>query len=309
MRLEIQSLDPVPVVNAAVDALLPAVEAKNLRLQKIIDPSAGPVLADPARLQQIIANLLSNAIKYTTRGGKVQIIARRINSHIEVAVSDTGIGIAAEFLPHIFTRFRQQNSSATRTHGGLGLGLSIVKHLVELHGGTIHAESAGEGQGATLTVHLPVVAVRSGSSEKQELAQQAGPLPTEDATIDLRDVIILVVDDEADTLALLERLLLDCHATVIRASSGPEALELVKSRNPDLLVSDIGMPGLDGYELLRQIRIWEASGKRILAVALTAYARFQDRTRAFRVGFAAHMAKPVEPTEFLTTVASVLGRL
>jgi PAS domain S-box-containing protein len=310
LRLDAQSLRPVGVVEAALETVAPAAHAKGIRIERVLDPNAGPVMCDPARLQQVVWNLLNNAIKFTPREGKVHVSLARVNSHVEITVADTGVGIDPEFLPHVFERFRQADASTTRKFGGLGLGLSIVKHLVELHGGSIHAYSEGIGRGTRFVVHLPVVALHQHSDEGPREHPTSSQAPSIDyRCIDLSGVKVLIVDDEADTRELLGRVLGECHAEVIGASHAQEALALIEAQRPNLLVSDIGMPDVDGYELLRRVRaLGEARGGRIPAVALTAFARSEDRTRALRSGFQVHVAKPVEPAELVATIASVIGR-
>jgi len=310
LTLNIAPLNPHHVIEAAIETVMPSIQAKGLRLHQILEPTAGPIYADASRVQQIIWNLLSNAIKFTPKGGKIQVVLRRVNSHIEIAVADSGIGISSEFLPMIFDRFRQQNSTITRSHGGLGLGLAIVKHLVESHGGTIEASSAGINLGTTMRISLPLVAVHSVKPEPSTIKPEEGPCALLDKYgTDLQGLKILVVDDEADTRELMQRLLEDCGGECITAESAAEAFALLTHRSFDVCVSDIGMPDMDGYELIQRVRRELPSLAHMPAIALTAYARSEDRTRALRAGFAAHLAKPVEPTELLTTVASVTGRL
>jgi CheY-like chemotaxis protein/anti-sigma regulatory factor (Ser/Thr protein kinase) len=257
----------------------------------------------------VVWNLLSNAIKFTSRGGQVRITLERCFGNVEISVADTGLGIGEEFLPHVFERFRQGDSSTTRKHGGLGIGLAIVKHLIELHGGTVRAESAGEGRGTTFTVSLPLTAVRQQEVAAERAHREAQRSRADDYRADLSETRILVVDDERDALDLLTRVLADCGAEVIAAASAVEALAHIERQPPQLLVSDIGMPDVDGFELLRRVRaLSEAKGGRLPAIALTAFARSEDRTRALRAGFLVHVAKPVEPAELVATVASVLGR-
>jgi CheY-like chemotaxis protein len=310
VRLDIQPVEPVSFIEAALETVRLAASAKGVRLEKVLDPVAGPVSGDPNRLQQVVWNLLSNAIKFTPKEGKVQVILQRVNSHIEISVADTGIGIRPEFVSHVFERFRQADSSTTRKYGGLGLGLSIVKHLVELHGGTVHAHSLGEARGTTFTVQLPLAVVqRSGNAQQRFHPRTAKEVPQDYRVANLVGVKVLVVDDENDARELLRRVLSDCGAEVLVAATAADALMLVQRERPQLLLSDIGMPDVDGYELLRQVRaLGEAAGGKLPAIALTAFARSEDRTRALRAGFLVHVSKPVEPSELVATVASVAGR-
>jgi signal transduction histidine kinase/CheY-like chemotaxis protein len=311
LRLNIQRLHPASVVEAAIETVRTAADAKGIRLEQFIDPAAGPISGDPGRLQQVMWNLLSNAIKFTPRGGKVQILLQRVNSHVELSVADTGCGVKAEFMPHLFERFRQGDNPTTRHHGGLGLGLSIVKSLVELHGGSVTATSAGENQGTTVTVVLPLTVVyQPDDDERAHPTSSLPPEPTDFVSMELHDLTVLVVDDQPDARELILRVLEDCSARVITAASAEEAVPLVESRRPDVLITDIGMPGADGYELLRRVRDLGASrGGRVPAIALTAFARSEDRTRALRAGFMVHVSKPVDPSELVATVAAVAGRV
>ncbi|MEP7069141.1 MAG: ATP-binding protein [Usitatibacter sp.] len=310
VRLDIQPVEPMSFIEAAIETVRPGAEAKGIRIDKILDPHAGPVSGDPNRLQQVVWNLLSNAIKFTPKDGKVQVLLERVDSHIEVSVADTGMGIESKFIDHVFERFRQQDSSTTRRYGGLGLGLSIVKHLVELHGGTVRARSAGQGQGATFSVQLPLAVVNRPAEESRSHPRTAKALPSAIRMVDLTGLTVLVVDDQPDARNLIARVLADCNARVATAASAEEALALVESERPDVLVSDIGMPDVDGYELLRRVRaLGPERGGKVPAIALTAFARSEDRTRALRAGFVVHVSKPVEPTELIATVASVAGRV
>jgi PAS domain S-box-containing protein len=310
LRLEIRPVELASLIEAAVESLRPAADAKGVLFQKLLDTGLNPVSGDPARLQQIVWNLLSNAIKFTPRGGRVQIRLERIASHVEIAVSDTGQGISAEFLPFVFDRFRQADSTTTRKHGGLGLGLAIVRHLVELHGGTAQAESAGEGQGSTFTVVLPLMSV----DQKIETEERVHPVDGDsllafDCHEKLNGLKILAVDDEADTCELLKAALEQCGAEVATARSAQEALEQLEGFLPDVLISDIGMPHEDGYELIRRVRqIPAESGGAVPAVALTAYARAEDRLRVLREGYQMHLPKPVELAELVAVVASLVQR-
>jgi signal transduction histidine kinase/ActR/RegA family two-component response regulator len=312
VRLDVQRVDLAAVVREAVATARPSADAKGIRLQAVLDPLAGPVSGDPARLQQVMWNLLSNAIKFTPKGGRVQVVLERVNSHVEVSVIDTGEGIDPEFLPHVFDRFRQADATTTRRHGGLGLGLSIVKQLVELHGGSVRVKSAGVGQGATFTVSLPLTVIHpepdpEGERRHPRAASSAVALP--DGCVEIAGVKVLVVDDEPDARALVKRLLEECKAHVITAASAAEALQLVRAERPDVLVCDIGMPGEDGYALIRQVRALGAENSgTVPSAALTAYARPEDRVKAVLAGFQMHLAKPVEPAELIATVASLAGR-
>jgi PAS domain S-box-containing protein len=309
VRLDVGPLDVAAVVRASLDTVRHAAEAKTIRLQPALHPTNGEVIGDANRLQQVFWNLLSNAIKFTPAGGHVQVSLRREGGHVEVSVADTGPGISAEFLPYVFDRFRQADASTTRRHGGLGLGLSIVKHLVELHGGSVRAASAGAGRGATFTVSLPSSAARAEPQQPAAERPPATEAPAEvyrDARRHLRDVDVLVVDDEPDARSVVRRLLEDCGAAVRTAASAREAIDLFRAKPPDVLVCDIGMPGEDGYSLIRRVRdLGKDAGGGVPALALTAYARAEDRMRAVRAGFQMHVVKPVEPVELVTMVASL----
>ncbi|WP_437752290.1 ATP-binding response regulator [Sorangium sp. So ce1389] len=307
VRLDVQRTDLATVVDAAVDSVRPSVEAKGIRLRKIIDPRAGPVSGDPNRLQQVVWNLLSNAVKFTPRGGTIDVLLERVSSHIEITVHDSGVGIAPELLSQIFERFRQADSSTTRRFGGLGLGLSIVKQLVELHGGTVHAESSGAGQGATFVVCLPLQVVRE--SPGREHPTSAKAVPPRHGEIALAGIKVLVVEDEPDARELLKWVLARSKADVVTASSAAEGFDLVRTAHPDVVVSDIGMPGKDGYQFMREVRSLPPSeGGRVPAIALTAFARSEDRTKAMLAGYQVHLAKPIEPRELAATIRSLAGR-
>jgi signal transduction histidine kinase/ActR/RegA family two-component response regulator len=312
LRLDVQPLQPLSIVEAAVETVKPSADAKDIRLECVLDPAAGPVSGDPGRLQQVVWNLLSNAIKFTPKHGKVQIRLERVNSHIEISVADTGVGIKQEFIPHLFERFRQGDASTTRKFGGLGLGLSIVKSLVELHGGTIRVRSAGEGLGTTVTVQLPLTVVHSSAPSLGRTHPKSASASAASAPVvpELAGLKVLVLDDQTDARELVKRVLEDCAAEVLTAGTAEEALVLVQRERPDVLISDIGMPGTDGYELLRRVRaLGPERGGRVPAIALTAFARSEDRTRALRAGFLVHVSKPVDPSELVATVASVARRV
>jgi signal transduction histidine kinase/ActR/RegA family two-component response regulator len=307
LRLDVQWTDVSNVLHQAVESVRPSADAKQIRLRKIIDPHAGPVSGDPTRLQQVFWNLLSNAIKFTPKRGNVDVVLERVNSHIEITVHDSGIGIGPEVLPIVFERFRQADSSTTRLYGGLGLGLSIVKSLVELHGGTVRAQSDGEGHGATFTVSLPLSPIRS--DEKREHPTSLKLSVPDLERVRLPGVKVLVVDDEPDARNVLKRMLSQCEAEVTTAESASAGLELIQTHKPDVIISDIGMPGMDGYEFMREVRsLPPADGGRIPAIALTAFARSEDRTRAMLAGYHMHVSKPIEPQELIATVGSLVGR-
>jgi signal transduction histidine kinase/CheY-like chemotaxis protein len=310
LRMDVRPSDPSSFIDAAVEAVRPAAEAKGVRVQKVIDTGPISIPGDPVRLQQVVWNLLSNAIKFTPRGGRVQIRSERVNSHLEIVVSDTGQGISPDFLPHVFDRFRQADQKTSRQHGGMGLGLAIVRHLVEMHGGTVSANSEGEGKGATFTVSLPIAPVYQVDSSAGRVHPGARDLlPPNDITDRLDELKILVVDDEADTRELLRQGLEYCGATVSVAGSAAEAVEALMAQTPDILISDIGMPAVDGYDLIRQVRRLPATdGGKIPAIALTAYTRTEDRLQALRAGYDMHVPKPVELAELVAVAASVVRR-
>ena len=308
IRLEVQAVELPTVIDNAVATIQPAADAKNVRLQSLIDTRVAPVSGDPDRLQQVIWNLLSNAVKFTPKGGRVQLRVERVNSHIEIVVSDTGIGIRKDFLPFVFERFRQGDSGPTRKTGGLGLGLSIVRHIVEMHGATVVAESAGEGEGSTFTVRLPVAILQPGAkhhARQTPPAEQQVPMAKVSG---LQDVHILAIDDEEDSLGLLRTVLEAAGARVSTASSGPAALAIIDKLKPDVVVADIGMPQMDGFELIKRIRALPGEMSNVPAAALTAFARSEDRTRALQQGFEMHLAKPVDPSELVASVATLVRR-
>ena len=312
IRLTLMTIELPPIIEAAVDSIQPAAEAKNIRLQLLLDSDAGLVSGDPDRLQQIVWNLLSNAVKFTDRGGRVQVRLLRRNSHVEILVSDTGKGISPEFLPYVFDRFRQADSSLTRLHGGLGLGLSIVRHLVELHGGSVQAQSPGLGMGATFIVQLPIIVAHSSErfsqNDDEVNLSRAEHREVLDSSPSLEGLSILVIDDEADARELLTLILEEQKAQVTAVASAAEAYETLEWLEPNLIVSDIGMPGEDGYAFIRNVRSKEARERQGWrpAVALTAHARIEDRLRALSAGYQAHVAKPVEPAELVAVIASLL---
>ncbi len=309
LRLKVRPVELVKVIEAAIETVRPAAEAKAIQLQTVLDPAAGLIAGDFDRLQQIVWNLLSNAIKFTPKDGHVQVGLKQTNSHVEIAIADTGEGINPDFVPYVFERFRQADSSSTRPFNGLGLGLAIVRHLVELHGGTVHAESEGEGRGATFTVKLPSIPVAIEVNNPEQLHPTVSSGVPFDSAPSLDGLRVIVVDDEVDSREFIIAALEQCGAQVTGVGSAKEAIEAVSQVKADVLVSDIGMPGEDGYSLIRKVRALSAEqGGQIPAVALTAYARAEDRTKAIAQGFQMHIPKPVEPTELATVVASLAGR-
>jgi len=310
LRLDAQSVDLTTVINAAVDTLRPAAEAKDIRVYVVLDYSAGVVLGDATRLQQVVWNILSNAIKFTPKQGSIQISLERINSHVEITVSDSGIGIEEEFLPFVFDRFRQADSTSSKKYGGLGLGLSIVRQLVELHGGTVEAQNREDVKGAVFTVKLPIMAVHPKSEQRinevEQNIQMVGSSIALDCMPSIEGTKLLVVDDEPDARMLLRAILEQCGAEVETCESAAQALKLVEAYNPDILVSDIGMPDEDGYNLIKRVREKEkGTGKRLPAVALTAFARTEDRLKALSAGYNMHIPKPVEPAELIVVIANL----
>ena len=313
LKLETQPLELISVIEAAVESVLPAAEAKDIRLQRVLDSGSSMISGDSNRLQQIVWNLLSNAVKFTPKGGRVQIRLERVNSHIEIIVSDSGIGISPDIMPFIFDRFRQADSASTRQYGGLGLGLAIVRHLVEMHGGTVEAESNGEGRGSTFTVKLPLITLRSVELSSEKSKEREHPTSNRDVpfecTPELEGLHILVVDDEEDGRTLVKTVLENCGAKVTTADSAASGFKAIQELRPDILLTDLGMPGEDGYFLIKNVRALPADqGGSIPAAALTAYARVEDRMRVLRAGFQIHLPKPVEPAELIAVVANLSGR-
>jgi CheY-like chemotaxis protein len=306
--LSVGPLEMVRVVEAAIDAVRPAAEAKGVRLQPVLDSHA-TIVGDADRLQQVVWNLLSNAIKFTQRGGRVHVRLRRDQSHVEVEVSDTGQGIVADFLPHVFERFRQGDGAFTRKAGGLGLGLSIVRSLVELHGGSVSALSDGQDKGATFVVRLPMAPLRASGAHAAADRFAVDPAPPSfECPRELVGLRLLVVDDEPATRELLRFVLEQCESKVTTVCSAGEALDALAADRFDLLISDIGMPDVDGYTLIRSVRELSAKqGGRMPAVALPAYARGEDRTQALKSGFNMHLAKPIDPTELLVVIAALVN--
>jgi signal transduction histidine kinase len=309
MRLDAQPVDLTTVINAAVDTLRPAAEAKAIRIYVVLDYGSGMVLGDPVRLQQVVWNLLSNAIKFTPKKGSVNVTLERVNSHFEVTVSDNGPGIDEKFLPFVFDRFRQGDSSTTKKFGGLGLGLAIVRQLTELHGGTVEVSNRSDS-GAIFTVKLPIMAAHHPSHLETGEPEPVHPISDDGLGVDfapeLAGIKVLAVDDDADSRSLLAAILAQCGAEVQTCESAAQALKSLAEFHPDVLVSDIGMPGEDGYSLIRKVRSSENSYRRVPAVALTAFARAEDRMKALSAGFNMHVPKPVEPAELTTVIASLV---
>jgi PAS domain S-box-containing protein len=311
MRLDVRPMNVLASLEAALDAVRPAAVAKGIRLDAALDPRATPIMGDPARIQQVAWNLLINGVKFTPKGGRVQLHLTREHSHIVIIVSDTGEGIAPDQISHIFERFRQVDTGPTRQHTGLGIGLSLVRHLVELHGGTVGVVSAGLGRGSTFTVRLPVSVVQGAATSQPREERH----PREESAIEsvkpisLRDVRVLLVDDDAEGRELAGLILTNAGADTRRTASASEAMAVLEEWSPDVLVTDLEMPGEDGFSLLRRAR--RASmlrGRRLPALALTAYGRAEDRVRVLAAGFNLHLAKPADPTELVLAVASLVGR-
>jgi signal transduction histidine kinase len=305
LRLELRAVSLRSMVEGALESVRPSADARDIKLVTNLTDATETLLCDPGRMQQVIWNLLSNAIKFTPAGGMVTVTTSRVGGLAVVTVTDTGAGISPSFLPHVFDRFRQQDGATTRAHGGLGLGLSIVRHLVELHGGTVEASSDGPGQGATFTVTVPVAPLRT----DQIVVTAASHIDASiDVTPSLAGLHVLVVDNEADARALVAAILEGCGARVTTAESAAEAMEQIRAQRPDVLLSDIAMPGEDGYELIRKLRLLDRHGPQLPAAALTAFATSGDRARALLAGYQAHLPKPVEPSELAAVVAALAGR-
>jgi len=306
LRLEMQPVDLPAVVHAAVATVRPAADAKGVEFETIVEPGVETVSGDPERLQQVLWNLFSNAVKFTERGGRVEVRVTCANSHVGVTVRDTGIGIPAEFLPHVFDRFRQADAGITRSHGGLGLGLAITRHLVELQGGRVFAASEGLGKGSSFRIELPVNAGRPLDE------RHPGWVSREHAHInvpELQGIRILAVDDDRDALALVREILEATGAVVMTADSAQHALEILDRTTPDVMLADLGMPHMSGFELIDRVRRSErAEIRQMPAVAVTAYARSEDRAKALRSGFQIHLAKPVDPGELMAVTAALVSR-
>jgi PAS domain S-box-containing protein len=309
IRLDVQPVELPLVIHNAIATVQPAADARGVRLHTIIDPRVGPVSGDPDRLQQVVWNLLANAVKFTPKNGRVQVRLERVNSHVEIVVSDTGVGIPADFLAHVFERFRQAEGGTTRKAGGLGLGLSIVRHIVEMHGGSVEVSSAGHGKGATFRVKLPVMIVHPPEVREPRQHPRTERIEALTSLGDLSGIKVLAIDDEEDALALLRVVLEAAGATVTTFSSATSALELIAAVNADALVVDLGMPGMDGFAFIARVRQSpDAQVRDVPAAALTAFARSEDRTKALRSGFEMHLAKPVDPGELVASVATLVRR-
>jgi PAS domain S-box-containing protein len=307
-RLDVQAIDLIKVITAAIETARPGAEAKNIRLQMLLDPEATNISGDPDRLQQVVWNLLSNAVKFTPKNGRIQVRLERINSHVEITVSDTGKGIEAEFLPFIFDRFRQFDGSMTRRQGGLGLGLALVRQIVELHGGTVSVDSKGRDLGAVFSIHLPLLPLRvEPLSDVPRVHPEAEEgFIDEEIKADLTGLRILIVDDEADSREMLRLTLENRGANIVSASSAAQALKAFEAEKFDLLISDIGMPDEDGFSLIKKIRkLPVTNGGKTPALALTAYARAEDRIKALQSGFQMHISKPIDLSELTAVVASM----
>jgi PAS domain S-box-containing protein len=309
IRLDVQPVELPVIVDNAVATVQPAADARGVRVQTIIDPRVGPVSGDPGRLQQVVWNLVSNAVKFTPKNGRVQVRLERVNSHVEISVSDTGIGIRPDFLPYVFERFRQGESGTTRKSGGLGLGLAIVRHIVEMHGGVVEASSGGEGQGATFRVRLPLMIVAPEVRQaRREHPRTEWPQALTNLG-DLRGIHVFAIDDEEDALTLLRVVLETAGAQVTTLANPTAALQRIEEVRPNVLVIDLGMPEMDGFELIRRIRSGGPAIRHLPAAALTAFARSEDRTKALRSGFEMHLSKPVDPGELVASVATLAKRV
>jgi CheY-like chemotaxis protein len=298
-----------PVIEAALETIASSAQAREIRVQQILDPTVR-VSGDPGRLQQVFSNLLSNAVKFTPKDGFVRIVMQRVNSHVEVRVVDSGQGMSKDFISRAFERFSQSATAGAHETGGLGLGLSIVKHLVEMHGGSIEAHSEGEALGSTFTVRLPLLAADPAvAADADRHPQAAIGDTTSHARVSLRGIKVLVVDDERDAREVLRQILSERGAEVIACASSIEALSAIEGVAPDVLISDIGMPDEDGYAFIRKVRMLGEPVGRVPALALTAFSRLDDRTQALLAGFQTHLAKPVDARELIVSVAAIAGRL
>jgi signal transduction histidine kinase/CheY-like chemotaxis protein len=306
LRMDVQTVTLADAIEQAIETVAPSAQARQVRLQKILDPAV-KVSGDPGRLQQVFWNLLSNAIKFTPKEGFVRVVMERVNSHIEVRVVDSGQGMSPDFIAFAFERFRQSSSGETRKTGGLGLGLSLVKYLVEMHGGSVDAHSDGEGRGSTFVIKLPLRVADAHDQDGRHPKAAIGE-PTSNFEISLKGLRIVIVDDERDARDVLWHILAERGAEVTGCESAAEALAAIQRVSPDVLLSDVGMPGEDGYELIRKVRMLGEPHGRVPAIALTAFSRLTDRTEALLAGFQTHLAKPVDANELILSVAAMAGR-
>jgi len=309
LRLDVQHVDPIALIDAAIIAVLPAATARNIRITKTLDTSVGAVLGDPSRLQQVLWNLVTNAVKFTQKGGQIEVTSRRVDTNIEISIADNGQGIDAELLPRIFDRFLQGDASSTRTHGGLGLGLAIARQLIELHGGQISAASEGLGRGAKFTITLPLSL--EGRRENVALAPATSTTTVDNILsrdVRLDGVRVLLVDDDKDARQMLTRALQSFGAVTLDSEGMSHALESMSSFNPHILLSDLGMPNHDGFELIQSVRAMGRTANELPAIALTGFARPEDRDRALLAGFQIHVAKPIDPRELVAAIATLIGR-
>lgn len=305
LRLDVQPVDPYSTIEAALVAVLPAAAAKGIRITRHLDTNTGSISGDPSRLQQVVWNLVNNAVKFTPKGGKVDIVLRLVNSHVEFSVSDNGPGIEENQLARIFDRFHQGDASITRSHGGLGLGLAISKQLVELHGGRIHAESAGRGQGSKFTVTLPLESAgRQTVSQPENAAEPLAKIKD----VHLEGTRVLIVDDDQDARQMLTRILESTGAQVRAIDGAATSISSIEEFAPHVLVSDLGMPTRDGYQLIQEVRAQGHSAQSLPAIALTGFARPEDRRRALLAGFQMHLSKPVDARELAGAIAMLIGR-
>ncbi len=310
LRLTVERVEPGTVIESALDVIRPAAEAKDIQLETVLDTDPPAVSGDPSRLQQVLWNLLSNAIKFTPKHGRVDVRVSRVNSSVEIAVADTGEGISADFLPYVFDRFRQADRTDSRGHGGLGLGLAISRHLVELHGGTIRVESDGPGHGTTFYLRLPVMTVNERSFARVSGDPSGADSPERPSELGgLDNLTIVVVEDDADARRMLTTVLEHSGARVVACATGNDGLEKVREHRPDVLISDIELPDMDGHFLIRSIRsLGDDQVSSLPAIALTANVRPEDRVRALAAGFQMHITKPVEPIELVLAISNLTKR-
>jgi CheY-like chemotaxis protein len=302
-------LDPAATIESALTAIRPTAAEKGIRIVKKLEPQVGLVSGDPARLQQVIWNIVSNAVKFTPEFGNIEVSLHRVATQIKISIADNGPGISSDVLPHIFNRFEQGDSSTTRRHGGLGLGLAIAKQLVELHSGTIEVESEGKGRGARFIITLPVSAPNRGNNqENSQTMSDYSNSQFRGKSAALQGLKVLIVEDDADARAVMRRIVLDMGADALPVKGVDQALAAIDEFKPDILVSDLGMPDQDGYDLIRQVRDRGFSHQDLPAIALTAFARSEDRRRALLAGFQMHVAKPVDPHEIVAAIAALAGR-